>query len=84
LISAYYEEHDMDRVNPTTKQKLTDKGTENRVEGTIDEVTGRARQAAGGVTGDDSEQIKGKFEELKGKAKQAVGKGQQKLGEERR
>ena len=71
----------MDPVNPTAKQKLMEKGIENRVEGTIDEVTGKARNTFGAVTGDNSEQAKGKLEEIKGKAQQAVGKAQQKLGE---
>jgi uncharacterized protein YjbJ (UPF0337 family) len=54
-----------------------DKGTENRVEGKVDEVKGRVRNAVGGATGDTSEQLKGKAEELKGKAKQSIGGAQQ-------
>ena len=58
---------------------LNEKGLVNRVEGTAEEMKGRARNALGGLTGDTSEQLLGKAEELKGKAQQAVGKGQQKL-----
>ncbi len=68
-----------DSQRDRTEKDLHQKGTENRVEGTIDEVKGRARNALGGLTGDTSEQVKGKGEELKGRAQQEVGKIQQKV-----
>jgi uncharacterized protein YjbJ (UPF0337 family) len=49
------------------------------VEGTVDVVEGRIRNAVGGATGDSSEQLKGKAKELSGKAKRAIGKAKQKL-----
>jgi uncharacterized protein YjbJ (UPF0337 family) len=52
----------------------SDRGTENRAEGKIDELKGKARKNVGEARGDTSQQLKGKGEELKGK-------GQQKLGE---
>ena len=55
---------------------LNEKGLINRAK---EEIKGRARNALGGLTGDTSEQLKGKGEELKGKAQQEVGKAQQKL-----
>ena len=58
---------------------LNEKGLINRAKGTAEEIKGRARNALGGLTGDTSEQLKGKGEELKGKAQQEVGKAQQKL-----
>lgn len=48
-------------------------GVENQAEGLGDEVKGKARNAVGGLTGDTSEQIKGKAEELKGKAQRKIG-----------
>jgi uncharacterized protein YjbJ (UPF0337 family) len=52
-------------------------GIENRVEGTLDEAKGRARDAVGGATGDSTAQLEGKAEELKGRAQQEIGKAQQ-------
>jgi uncharacterized protein YjbJ (UPF0337 family) len=42
----------------------------------VDQVKGRVRNTVGGVTGDTSEQIKGKAEELKGKAQRKIGEKQ--------
>jgi uncharacterized protein YjbJ (UPF0337 family) len=39
-------------------------------------VKGRVRNAVGGVTGDTSEQLKGKAEELKGRAQRKIGEAQ--------
>ena len=46
---------------------------ENQVKGTRDELKGKGRNALGGLTGDTSEQFKGKAEELKGKAQKKFG-----------
>ena len=46
---------------------------EDRVKGTVKEGEGRVRNAVGGLTGDSSEQIKGKGQELKGKAQRKLG-----------
>jgi uncharacterized protein YjbJ (UPF0337 family) len=55
-------------------QDRNERGAENRVEGTVDEMKGKARKNIGDARGDTSQQVKGKAEELKGK-------GQRKLGE---
>lgn len=59
------------------------KGADTRADGIADEVGGKVRGAAGALTGDNSQQAKGKFQELKGKAKQKVGKAQQKTEDDR-
>jgi uncharacterized protein YjbJ (UPF0337 family) len=56
---------------------LASEGTEDRVEGAGNVVGGRLRNAVGGLTGDNSEQVKGKVQELKGKAQDAIGKAKQ-------
>jgi uncharacterized protein YjbJ (UPF0337 family) len=53
---------------------LRDKGAENQAEGFGKRVEGRARNIAGSITGDDSEQAKGKLKEMGGKAQQKIGK----------
>jgi uncharacterized protein YjbJ (UPF0337 family) len=51
-------------------------GVENQAEGLGKEIRGRVRNAAGGLTGDTSEQVKGKAEELGGKIQKNFGKAQ--------
>jgi len=48
-------------------------GLENQVKGTGKEAEGRIRNSVGGLTGDTSEQIRGKAQELKGKAQRRIG-----------
>lgn len=60
------------------------KGAENRTEGKVDEMKGRARSAAGDISGDRSQQLKGQGEQLKGKAKQALGDAQDSVSDENR
>jgi len=48
----------------------------NQGKGVTDEVKGRVRNTVGGITGDSSEQLKGKAEELKGKAQRKIGEKQ--------
>jgi uncharacterized protein YjbJ (UPF0337 family) len=48
-------------------------GLENRVKGTLKEGEGRVRDAIGGLTGDTSEQLKGKAQQLKGKVQRKIG-----------
>jgi uncharacterized protein YjbJ (UPF0337 family) len=43
------------------------------VKGSIKEGEGRVRDAVGGLTGDSSEQLKGKAQQLKGKAQRKLG-----------
>ncbi len=58
-------------------------GLKNRLEGTADEVAGRVRNAAGGITGDPIEQVKGKAQELKGKVQRKVGEAQDRTRDKR-
>jgi uncharacterized protein YjbJ (UPF0337 family) len=60
----------------TMADDLTKDGLKNQGEGLGDQVKGRARNVVGGLTGDSSEQIKGKAEELKGKAQRKIGEKQ--------
>ncbi len=48
-------------------------GVENQGEGLGKEVAGKIRNAVGGLTGDTSEQLKGKAKELEGKAQRRIG-----------
>jgi uncharacterized protein YjbJ (UPF0337 family) len=48
-------------------------GLENQVKGTGKQAEGRIRNSVGGLTGDTSEQIRGKAQELKGKAQRRIG-----------
>ena len=52
---------------------MTDSGTRDRAEGTIDEMKGRGKQALGNLTGDDRTKAEGMMDEAKGKAEQALG-----------
>lgn len=51
-------------------------GLKNQVKGAAKELEGKARNAAGAVTGDTSEQLKGKGKELQGKAQRHIGEHQ--------
>ena len=46
--------------------------SEDRAEGTIDEIKGRAKSAWGDVTGDDKTKAEGEIDQLKGKAKKGL------------
>lgn len=48
-------------------------GIENQLKGAGKEAEGRIRNSVGGLTGDTSEQIRGKAQELKGKAQRRIG-----------
>jgi len=63
------------------KESLDNHGLKTEVEGTIDEIKGKARSAVAGVTGDTTEQIKGEAEQLKGKAKQLFGQAEQAISD---
>ena len=54
-------------------------GAENQVKGFGKEAEGRIRNTVGGLTGDSSQQIKGKAEELKGKAQRKIGEAESDL-----
>lgn len=55
---------------------LTRDGIKNQGEGFLDQAKGRVRNTVGGITGDMSEQIKGKAQELKGKIQRKFGEKQ--------
>lgn len=65
------------------RDDLFKRGTENRAEGKMDDIKGRVKDAAGGLTGDNSLQAEGKIDRVKGKAKDAVGEIQQDIGRDR-
>jgi uncharacterized protein YjbJ (UPF0337 family) len=48
-------------------------GLENTGKGFGKEIEGKVRNGLGGLTGDTSEQLKGKGQELKGKAQRKIG-----------
>jgi uncharacterized protein YjbJ (UPF0337 family) len=60
---------------------LTSRGIENSVEGKTDNLKGKVKDAAGGLTGDSSLQAEGKWDQAKGKAKDTLGKAERKLDE---
>jgi uncharacterized protein YjbJ (UPF0337 family) len=62
-------------------RNLTERGIENSAEGKADNLKGRVKDAAGGLTGDSSLQAEGKWDQAKGKVKDKVGKAQRKLDE---
>jgi uncharacterized protein YjbJ (UPF0337 family) len=60
---------------------LTSRGIENQSEGKAKNVKGRVKDAAGGLTGDESLQAEGKLDKSKGKVQDKFGKAQRKLDE---
>ena len=56
--------------------ELDRKANENRINGVGKEIEGKVRNAVGAITGDNSEQLKGKAQELKGKAQRKLGDAQ--------
>lgn len=51
--------------------------TKDQLKGVGNVVGGRVRNAAGAVTGDTSEQVKGKVQEIKGKVQKKLGDAKQ-------
>lgn len=58
---------------------LTSRGINNSAEGKADNLKGKVKDAAGGLTGDSSLQAEGKADQLKGKAKDTLGKAERNL-----
>jgi Uncharacterized protein conserved in bacteria len=58
---------------------LTSKGIGNSAEGKADNLKGKVKDAAGGLTGDSSLQAEGKMDQLKGKAKDTLGKAERNI-----
>jgi uncharacterized protein YjbJ (UPF0337 family) len=67
------------------EEKMADRDRDTRLqdhlEGTGDEVEGRAKQTAGGLTGDRTEQGEGLLDEIKGKVKDTLGGVKDRLSE---
>ncbi|MBW4022496.1 MAG: CsbD family protein [Proteobacteria bacterium] len=53
---------------------------DDHISGTINEATGRVKDAVGGLTGDSKTQAEGKVDELKGQAQQAMGDARDAIG----
>jgi len=56
---------------------LTRDGLKNKGKGVTDEVKGRVRNTVGGITGDSSEQIKGKAKDLEGNVQRKIGEAEE-------
>lgn len=52
---------------------LNREGLKDQLKGTIKEGEGHVRDAVGGLTGDTSEQLKGKAQQVKGKVQRKIG-----------
>jgi uncharacterized protein YjbJ (UPF0337 family) len=59
----------------------TDRGIENQAEGKAEHLKGHVNDAVGGLTGDTSQQLKGKFQQAKGTAQDKLGELQRKTDE---
>ena len=59
---------------------LTNDGLENQAKGLGKQVEGKVRNAMGGLTGNTSEQLKGKAKDLEGKAQRKIGETEEDLG----
>lgn len=58
-----------------------DQGVNDSLAGKGDDLKGKVKDAAGGLTGDSSLQSEGKLDQLKGKVEDAAGKAERKLGQ---
>lgn len=61
--------------------RLNDQGVNDSLSGKGNDLKGKIKDAAGGLTGDSSLQAEGKGDQLKGKVQDAVGKVERKLAE---
>lgn len=66
-------------MSDNNDKDLTQKGTENSVEGKMTDAKGKVKDAFGGLTGDTSTQAEGKMDQAKGKAQDSLGKAQRKM-----
>lgn len=66
------------------EKTLTDRGIENQVEGKIDRLKGRAKDAWGSATGDKSLEAEGKLDRIKGRVQDEFGEAQVDLDEPNR
>jgi uncharacterized protein YjbJ (UPF0337 family) len=63
------------------RDDMKKQGFKDSLEGKGDKLKGHIKDAAGGLTGDDELQIRGKIDELKGKVKDTIGKAERKIDE---
>jgi uncharacterized protein YjbJ (UPF0337 family) len=61
---------------------LNQAGAENQIKGVGKDVKGRVKDAAGGLTGDNSLQAEGKIDRVKGKVQEKFGEAQQDVANE--
>ena len=61
---------------------LRSEGMKNEVKGAAKELGGKLRDAAADITGDKSENGKGKMDRIEGEAQQKMGRVQQKAADE--
>jgi uncharacterized protein YjbJ (UPF0337 family) len=61
---------------------LTRRGIDDSTEGKINDVKGKVKDAAGGLTGDSSLQAEGKMDQFKGKVQDTLGKAERSVGRE--
>ena len=59
---------------PDRDKTLGEYGVEDSVKGKTDNLKGRIKDAAGGLTGDTSLQVEGKIDQGKGKLRDKLGK----------
>jgi uncharacterized protein YjbJ (UPF0337 family) len=69
------------RDDRVSDPQLHDQGTEDSLRGKGNDLKGKVKDAAGGLTGDSSLQAEGKVDQLKGKLQDTLGKGERKLAE---
>lgn len=62
------------------ERSMTERGSENKMRGTGNDLKGRAKDALGGLTGDSEMQAEGKMDRLKGKVQDEVGDLQRRAG----
>ena len=60
-------------VDDIDRDDMDREGMKDQVKGAGKEAEGKIRNSLGGLTGDTSEQIRGKAQELKGKAQRRIG-----------
>ena len=65
------------------KRNLREKGAENQLKGAGNDLKGRVKDAAGGLTGDESLQAEGKWDLIKGKVQDKVGDAQTRMGRDK-
>ena len=58
----------------STQHAWVERAAQDKGEGAVDKLKGRAKEAAGSVTGDDNKKAEGRSDQTKGTAKEKLGK----------